>query len=113
MSRTDVHAPAWVKDRDPAWRREYREEHDHDNGVCNLAAWVADRNTPYAGTCHLTYVGGRNIYCGCSMCTGQIGRKFSRRRERARWLIVRQRLLAAAPGDRGDVDTHVPDGSAW
>jgi hypothetical protein len=66
----------------------------------------------FAG-CGLHYLGGRNIYCGCSMCTGRIGRRYSRRQARARWRGVRQRLLAASPDDRGDVDAHIPDGSAW
>ena len=29
MSRTDVHAPSWVKARDPLWRANYVEDHNH------------------------------------------------------------------------------------
>ncbi len=102
MSGTHVHAPGWVKDRDPEWRKEMQEIHRHvaerfhvykrnRDGTrewsavvrpftgCDLAEFLAGKNHTF---CYLQYVGGRNIYCGCNLCTGQTGRRRDRRHAR-------------------------------
>ncbi len=106
MSRTDVHAPAWVKERDPLWRAHYVEDHNHAQYVighekrntedghtyyasiwkmverCDLDEYLAARG--WARTaCHIRMINaGRNVGCGCRMCTGQTWRKFGNRTER-------------------------------
>ena|GEM_PF-5131252 len=101
MSRTDVHVPDRVKARDPGWRHHYRELHDHRTGPCDLAAflaadrWVRTRCSVGPG------VPGRNVFCGCDLCTGRVWRRVDRRRERA---AVR-RLLRTV---RGGVELDVP-----
>lgn len=106
MSRTDVHAPAWVKERDPLWRSNHRESHNHlwqrvgsekvvyeDGRIhwepiwekverCDLDVYLAAREWVRTA-CRIEYVHtGRNIYCGCNMCTGKIYRKLSRKADR-------------------------------
>lgn len=117
MSRTDVHAPAWVKEHDPAWRREMVADHNHTVSEhwdpqlrrhlvrrlvpCDLPKFLAGAN----GTrCRMRYAGGRNVYCGCNLCTGQAGRRLARRQERVRWRSKRQELLAAGREDLDVVD---------
>jgi hypothetical protein len=106
MSRTDVHAPAWVKERDPAWRSHYTEDHNHswhsvghekvlsEDGHptwktiwkkverCDLDEYLA-ANSWVRTACQIRLISrGRNIDCGCNMCTGQIHRRLGRRAER-------------------------------
>lgn len=94
MSRTDVHAPAWVKERDPGWRHAFVEVHDHRAGRCDI-----DQHDPsdwQASSCHITLRWtGRNIHCGCRLCTGHHWRKLDNRRQRVAWRGERARLLAA------------------
>jgi hypothetical protein len=82
MSRTDVHVPHWVKEKDPLWRRHFVEVHNHENGTCDLhlrleaRGWIRTR-------CYINiHWQGRQIHCGCKMCTNQIGRRLGNRRER-------------------------------
>jgi hypothetical protein len=117
MSRTDLHAPYWVKERDPAWRRVFVPAHRHV--VCEhydeeAGHWLLRREVPcdlaefLAGTrttrCRMMYVGGRNICCGCRLYTGQMWRKQDRRSARGRWRAIRQSLLRVAAEDRDDMD---------
>jgi hypothetical protein len=80
MSRTDVHRPPLVQERDPYNRRLFVEVHDHEGGVCTFDRYQAEGW--FRGCCHLRYRGGANIYCGCRMCTGHYWRKARNRRER-------------------------------
>lgn len=96
MSRTDVHDPNWVKARDPLWRRHFADDHDHSGGApCDLAAYLADRQTPWDATrCHRQLsTRGRNVSCGCKLCTGQLHRKVTERARRTAWKADRARLL--------------------
>ncbi len=107
MSRTYVHAPHWVKVRHPQWRAYFREAHRHDTGPCDL-----DRFDPRAmwsaTSCHIDLApGGRNICCGCRMCTGQLWRKVCHRRIRT---VARSRLREAVK-TRSDVD--IPTRMRW
>lgn len=91
MSRTDVHAPYWVKLRDPLWRDHFKEFHDHDHGVCTLDQFLSNRSGWIRDLCYVGQVWrGRQIHCGCPMCTDRDGRRMRRRRERRE---VRQALL--------------------
>src|SRR5689334_10105567 len=119
MSRTDVHAPEWVKERDPLWRDQYKEVHNHgwhttgsqkhvdEDGYvsyrpigrrverCELEDYLAAREWVRTA-CYITLRPGcRNICCGCQMCTGQFYRKLSRKADRSRT----KRLLRAQRWD--------------
>jgi hypothetical protein len=83
MSRTDVHRPAWVKDRDPH-ERGFVAHHNHATGPCDLADYLAAKGWTRT-RCYPIYTGGRNIYCGCAACTGQDWRRQERRRDRYGW----------------------------
>lgn len=126
MSRTDVHAPAWVQDHDPAWRREFVPSHTHtvvEHWDPELRRHLIRRMVPcdlpefLAGgretRCRMTFAGGRNIYCGCNLCTGRAGRRLDRRRERVWWRSTRQRLLQLAQQDLDAVDVRPFRGSSW
>lgn len=89
MSRTDVHAPYWVKKLQPEWRAFFVEWHNHTKHDCNFSI----KNENYRD-CLLGSVNrGKNIFCGCSMCTGQVWRRLSNRSERykAKRLLLDQR----------------------
>lgn len=113
MSRTDVHAPSWVKERDPAWRANYTEVHNHHQHIvghekhtdaeghtsyraiyqrveeCQLPVFLAAHKWVRT-SCYISYVHtGRNIHCGCHLCTGHQGRRLANRvdRQRARRLL--------------------------
>jgi len=78
MSRTDVHTPFWVKKTHVEWRNFFVEVHHHDKHPCNFS--IENENW---GDCLLGTVNrGRNIYCGCNLCTGQVARRLNRRVER-------------------------------
>ncbi len=102
MSRTDVHTPYWVKVRTPG--AQLREHHDHRAGTCTLEQFLADPDARWRGcTAELVYT-GRNEHCGCNLCTGQTGRKYTRRQERTALRSARRRAeQEAAAGARADV----------
>lgn len=112
MSRTDVHRPAWVKERDPAMRSQFRAHHNHATGPCDLDAHMAAKGWTRT-RCYPTYIGGRNIYCGCKMCTGQPWRKLAHRKDRVRWRASRCELMQASVADRDIIDVAPVCGSAW
>lgn len=96
MSRTYVHEPNWVKARRPRWRRFWAEDHNHGGGApCDLSAWLAARQAPWdSSRCHrLVWNIGRNVSCGCKLCTGQLHRKHTERARRTAWRADRARLL--------------------
>lgn len=105
MSRTDVHVPLWVRERDPQWRHHFYADHDHATGPCDLADRIARPHLPWSATrCHINLINrSRNICCGCHQCTGQRGRRYQNGQRRAAWRTDRQRLLAGLderPGKR-------------
>lgn len=86
MSRTDVHRPWSVQTADPYNRHLLRQY-----------GWFRDEPliTSY-----------RNLGCGCTLCTGQPGRKRARRQERH---TTRRALrTAAAQFAAGDLDEDLP-----
>lgn len=110
MSRTDVHKPYRVKQDDPWWRHAFVEQHDHSTGPCDLDHHDPDRWQE--SRCHISWRNiGRNIHCGCWMCTGQTGRRLARSQERVAWRSLRQSIIAGV--DRTDVDVPPLHGSAW
>jgi hypothetical protein len=115
MSRTDVHAPWWVKERDPLWRDHFVEHHDHSTSVCDLAAYLAAGNTWTSTTCYITWTPRRrNIGCGCRMCTGQHGRKLGRRQQRTAWRAMSRDAVKTSPADRDGLDIAPPGRfTAW
>jgi hypothetical protein len=86
VSRTDKTKPWRVR----VAEHGARENHNHENGVCDLPAsplegrlgvWTgqhcswSDWNLAYDGCCH---------GCGCRLCTGYYWRRADRRRSRHR-----------------------------
>lgn len=85
MSRTDVHMPYLAKAKDPAWRHAFREHHNHRDGICDLAEFIAADSWVQA-RCFIDFaLIGRNIHCGCRECTGRDDRRVERRRDRHSW----------------------------
>jgi len=79
MSRTDVHIPYWVKKLQPEWRAYFVEHHDHRNHECNFDP----KNNNWKTDCLLgDRSRGKNIHCGCHMCTGHDQRRQDRRGQR-------------------------------
>jgi len=82
MSRTDKQSPYWVKLLDPAWRHVFYEVHNHEKKPCNITE-VDYRGRIDYNRCYLNSKSiGKNIHCGCKMCSGQDGRRQERRGER-------------------------------
>lgn len=123
MSRTWVHMPPHVKERHPEFRRHFVAEHDHwieEDRDLERHCWLVRRSAPcdldvYLASegrintrCRLAYRGGRNIYCGCALCTGAPFMRLTRRRERHQWKAIRQRLLAGE-----EIDVPLIRVSAW
>jgi hypothetical protein len=105
MSRTDVHAPWWVKERDPGWRGHFAEDHDHSTGPCDLARRVAAGRNWVRTRCSIVLVNRRrNIGCGCPLCTGQAGRKRGRRQERTALRAAARAAVKASRADQNEVD---------
>lgn len=78
MSRTDVHTPYWVKKTHFEWRHYFAEFHHHDKHPCNFS--IENENWQ---DCVLSTINrGRNIHCGCNLCTDQHARKLNRRVDR-------------------------------
>jgi hypothetical protein len=110
MSRTDVHAPYRVKLCDPEWQKYVYEEHDHDDGTCDIDHF--DPGDWQATHCHRGMIWfGRNIHCGCNLCTGHYWVRFARRRERVAVRAVCREAVKLA--DREDVDVWVPWKGWW
>lgn len=94
MSRTDVHTPYWVRQRDPAWHECFVEEHDHSKGPCDLEIFLAAGNSYVRTRCYIEMRWtGRNLYCGCRMCTGHHERHHENKQARMKWHTERQELL--------------------
>lgn len=82
MSKTDKTRPWWVQERDPWLRADFREDHDHRNGTCDIERRVTDPWLSWSSTsCHIVYRGTRQV-CACRVCTGYWWRKRQRRRLR-------------------------------
>jgi len=127
MSRTDVHVPGWVKERDPAWwRTHYTEDHRHVRQIwdpeaqrwgrqravdCDLDRFLAgERDT----NCSMRLAGSsNNISCGCRLCTGQPARKLARRQERADWRAAAREILKTGPVDLDAIDVPKPRQHCW
>ncbi len=104
MSRTDVHVPLVVKMFDPGWRDYFREAHDHRDGVCDLAEFLAAKQwVPTRCQIELAYA-DRNLCCGCRICTGHHGRKNGRRQQRTALRAALRDAAKTSPADREDLD---------
>ncbi|ROZ45672.1 hypothetical protein EEB13_15355 [Rhodococcus sp. WS3] len=88
MSRTDSHAPLWVR----LTLRELGIEaaHDHRGGLCDLPPipvfdWSSfDWSSQSQGTCCWTFTFTGTRICSCSLCYDGNGRRRDLRRERRR-----------------------------
>lgn len=121
MSRTDVHRPIFVQIRDMP--PGVRVHHDHTKGPCDfdpnyigfgLPRWgrrYADApqcqaNLPFYGWPNTKHWGNAHHHKAC--------KNQYHRRERARWLVKRSRLLSRDPWDVEDELGFRPRGSvAW
>lgn len=105
MSRTDVHRPPRVQEKDPYLQGDYVDVHRHEGGSCDLSEYL-ESDGGGETDCYRAYVGWRNTYCGCRMCTAQFHRKLHQRRIRAHWRMGLRRMMTALPEDRDTVDVH-------
>lgn len=114
MSRTDVHAPEWVKIKDPLWRFAFTPWHCKK---CRLNQQACDIDTATqrhghnrgwsASDCYSTPAAiGRNVNCGCPMCTGHLGGRHRRHADRVAWMATKRELLKTAQADLDDVDVE-------
>lgn len=111
MSRTDVHAPYWVKLRDPGWASYFTDEHRHQTGECTLEAFLADPHLTYWQGCYRNIVSqDSNVHCGCRMCTNQHGRRNARRADRVELRRQLRTAVQTAAADRDNID--VPPSTA-
>lgn len=101
MSRTYVHRPIWVMERDPRVRHWFSDFHDHSDGTCDLHVYLAANDWVRTRCYRQPWTQAPNL-CGCRLCTGQGGRKRSRRRQRAR---AKRALRETAKYNSADVDT--------
>jgi hypothetical protein len=113
MSRTYHHRPWRIQLIDPDDPSTIVEDHDHRHGTCDLADLITNLK---AGTwkrtnCRLRYIGSRNLGCGCSLCTGQAGRRLANRQVRVAWRTHRANALALI--DRDGLDIPPLRGNAW
>jgi hypothetical protein len=118
MSRTDVHRPWWVLERDPHMRRDFVPHHNHwalEDWDPELRRWrirrtvacdLAERLTGPGGkdTRCVLYPSGSRRFCSCPLCGQQAARKQGHRRERTWWRSTRAQLLAATVEDRDELD---------
>lgn len=105
VSRTWVHQPYWIKQRQERWRNFFYEYHNHINGECDLDS--SPSRGWYPGNCHLADSSrGRNIHCGCWMCSGSPFRRIQRRMERHQWRRQQKELLSDV--DRNEFDVILP-----
>lgn len=88
MSRTFKTDPYRVKLHDPRKHKVVlREVHHHEktDGECQLAdSPLVDDMNPMRWCWYDNVSNGRNVVCGCKMCTGQVGRKAENAGERKR-----------------------------
>lgn len=91
MSRTDVHTPYWAKKLQWEWRGYFVESHEHTKHSCNFSP-----KNESSLDCYLEMRSkGRNIHCGCKLCTNQDGRRQAIRSDRYK----AKRLLSAGRWD--------------
>lgn len=112
MSRTDVHAPPRVKIFDPGWRAYFREHHDHRDGICDLAEFVAAKRWVDTRCQIWLAYADRNIFCGCRICTGHHWRKASHRQQRTALRAALRGVVKTSPADREGIDIP-PPGRDW
>lgn len=110
MSKTRKTAPFFVLERAPGWRHDFTEIHDHTDGICDLAAYLAGEAPGGPEHCYRTPNGIRHL-CGCEGCTGRYWRRYRHRRARTGWRaeLVRARQIV----DRGDLDVWADDNPGW
>ena len=111
MSRTDVHRPMWVLERDPTIRHWFVEEHNHEKGPCDLDRFTF-RDWRRGQRCYLNISGACPNLCGCKLCTGWPTRWQERRQERMLWREARQKALKTVAKDLEDFDEGLLRGSA-
>lgn len=80
MSRTDVHAPLWVR----MCRREVAVEadHDHRDGICDLPERVDSQWVEPPTCCTWEFVHTGIKICSCDLCRDKVGHRLDLRRER-------------------------------
>ena len=120
MSRTDVHRPWWVLERDPHMRRDFKPDHNHwilTDWDPELGTWRTRLSAPCdlgqgrlgpgpRDTRCTFYPSGRRRFCSCGLCGQQAARRYSHRQERTWWRSIRAQLLATAAD--GCTDADVP-----
>lgn len=75
------------------------------------APWHVKNASPYWQ--YVLYHSGRNIYCGCRLCTGHYDRKLNRRIERMRQRVMLTELRKLSRQDIEEIATFVPRAQHW
>ncbi len=116
MARTYVHEPWWVKERSPRWRAFFAEHHHHPHGRdCDLPAYLAQQGNGYVRTrCYMIpAAAGRNIFCGCSTCSGSRWRSAYHRQARVAWRADARDVMKTRSGDRDGLDSPTYRRGGW
>jgi hypothetical protein len=113
-----VHEPWWVKERSWRWRDFFAEQHHHPHGApCDLDVYLHPDPHSRAGSrtrCYLDPVWrGRQVFCGCGMCTGRWYRRDIHRAGRTAWRSYARAARATPTGFRGDLDSPVYGRTGW
>ncbi|MFC4022045.1 hypothetical protein ACFOW4_29475 [Micromonospora sp. GCM10011542] len=112
MTRTDIHRPERVQQRDPLMRHWFTDTHEHGRGPCDLDEFLASPDRIRTRCYRQTSAQAPNL-CGCQLCTFQSQRRLGRRQERVAWRSIRRRLLAEHRGGESDLDVPPIRGKAW
>ena len=82
MSRTFKTDPIWTKMNHPERvGMIVHEEHNHEKGECDLPEFP-ERNA-HNTRCWWNYdTQGKNVFCGCDLCTGRSYRKIAKKASR-------------------------------
>lgn len=112
MSKTDKTRPVWVKLLDPTMSRFVWEDHNHENGECDLDTFserAADQRSwwPRGGNCYLgpMYGHGQKFWgrC-CKRCSGGIALKKNERRRRGELHKTKREALKTPLEEMDTVD---------
>lgn len=83
MSRTDAHAPFFIRVARGDVAR--REAHEHADGMCDLPdSYDPDALWQGRGHCHWEWIFAGHYFCSCEMCHGGTRLRAERRADRQR-----------------------------
>ncbi len=107
MSRTFVHRPVRVQERDRRFRGWFRDFHHHGDGVCDFDDYMV-RGWQLGQRCWRRLWTSAPRLCGCRLCVDQPGRKVRRRRERVVLRAAVRDVVKTGPDNWWDIDIVEP-----